>query len=152
MRSVWERESPSASVRNASLQLNTPPTHERLPPHRCEVDLSLVPVNQRQLFSLSLNPGRGVLVFLLAVKTCSGVSVTDLCAAPLDQPHERQHQLENYVSTFRIRLTKRKARAPRAPCGGVRYGPVNQPSSFQIAPLLKGFRSFLPSHLQFRLT
>lgn len=67
--------------------------------HRCGVDLSTVPTNQRQLFTLTLNPGRGVLVFLLAVNTCSGVSIAELSAAPLDQPHERQNQLENYVST-----------------------------------------------------
>lgn len=67
--------------------------------HRCEVDLCAVPTNQRQLFTLTLSPARGVLVFLLAVRTCSGVSVSDLGAAPLDQPQHRQRQLENYVST-----------------------------------------------------
>lgn len=67
---------------------------------RCEVELSTVPVNQRRLFTLTLNPGRGVLVFLLAVNTCSGVTISDICAAPLDQPQERQNQLDNYVSTF----------------------------------------------------
>lgn len=69
------------------------------PVHRCEVDLCALPANQRQLFTLTLSPARGVLVFLLAVRTCSGVSVSDLGAAPLDQPHHRQRQLENYVST-----------------------------------------------------
>lgn len=64
------------------------------------MDLSAVPASQRQLFTVALNPSRGVLVFLLAVNSCSGVSVSDLCAAPLDQPQERQNQLENYVSTF----------------------------------------------------
>lgn len=68
--------------------------------HRCEVELSTVPVNQRRLFTLTLNAGRGVLVFLLAVNTCSGVTISDLCDAPLDQPQERQNQLDNYVSTF----------------------------------------------------
>ncbi|XP_056876215.1 multiple C2 and transmembrane domain-containing protein 2-like isoform X1 [Takifugu flavidus] len=62
----------------------------------CEVELSTVPVNQRRLFTLSLSPGRGVLVFLLAVNTCSGVSISDLCDAPLDQPQERQNQMDNY--------------------------------------------------------
>uniref|UniRef100_H3BX37 C2 domain-containing protein n=1 Tax=Tetraodon nigroviridis TaxID=99883 RepID=H3BX37_TETNG len=62
----------------------------------CQVDLSAVPASQRQLFTVALNPSRGVLVFLLAVNSCSGVSVSDLCAAPLDQPQERQNQLENY--------------------------------------------------------
>uniref|UniRef100_A0A674N3S2 Multiple C2 and transmembrane domain-containing protein 2 n=1 Tax=Takifugu rubripes TaxID=31033 RepID=A0A674N3S2_TAKRU len=62
----------------------------------CEVELSTVPVNQRRLFTLTLSPGRGVLVFLLAVNTCSGVSISDLCDAPLDQPQERQNQMDNY--------------------------------------------------------
>uniref|UniRef100_A0A671TH80 Multiple C2 and transmembrane domain-containing protein 2-like n=1 Tax=Sparus aurata TaxID=8175 RepID=A0A671TH80_SPAAU len=62
----------------------------------CEVDLSRVPVNQRQLCTHSLDQGRGRLVFLLTVNTCSGVSISDLCAAPLDEPHEKKNQLENY--------------------------------------------------------
>ncbi|XP_036951171.1 multiple C2 and transmembrane domain-containing protein 2-like isoform X3 [Acanthopagrus latus] len=62
----------------------------------CEVDLSRVPVNQRQLCTHSLDQGRGRLVFLLTVNTCSGVSISDLCAAPLNEPHEKQNQLENY--------------------------------------------------------
>lgn len=66
----------------------------------CEVDLSRVPVNQRQLFTHTLIPGRGLLVFLLTVSTCTSVSVSDLCAAPLNEPHERQKQLDNYVSTI----------------------------------------------------
>lgn len=69
---------------------------------RCEVDLSKVPVNQRQLFTHTLIPGRGLLVFLLTVSTCTSVSVSDLCAAPLNEPHERQNQLDNYVSTITI--------------------------------------------------
>lgn len=68
--------------------------------HRCEVELSTLPVNQRRLFTLALSTSRGVLVFLLAVNACGGVSISDLCAAPLDQPRERQIQLDNYVSTF----------------------------------------------------
>lgn len=75
-------------------------TYVRFCVHRCEVELSTVPVNQRRLFTLSLNSGRGVLVFLLVVNICSGVTISDLCDAPLDQPQERQNQLDNYVSTF----------------------------------------------------
>ncbi|XP_029354971.1 multiple C2 and transmembrane domain-containing protein 2 isoform X2 [Echeneis naucrates] len=62
----------------------------------CQVDLSRVPFNKRQLFSLSLDCGKGCIVFLLTLNTCSGVSISDLCAAPLDEPHERQNQLDNY--------------------------------------------------------
>lgn len=62
----------------------------------CEVDLSRVPLNQRQLYTHTLDHGRGRLVFLLTINTCSGVSISDLCAAPLNEPHERQNQMENY--------------------------------------------------------
>uniref|UniRef100_A0A8C5HF74 Multiple C2 and transmembrane domain-containing protein 2-like n=1 Tax=Gouania willdenowi TaxID=441366 RepID=A0A8C5HF74_GOUWI len=62
----------------------------------CEVDLSTVPVNQRQLFTHSLNHGKGRLVFLLTVNTCHGVSISDLSAAPLDDPRELEVQQENY--------------------------------------------------------
>lgn len=70
--------------------------------YRCEVDLSRIPVNQRQLFTHTLDPGRGYLVFLLTVNSCSGVSISDLCAAPLDEPHERQNKLDNYVSSCTV--------------------------------------------------
>uniref|UniRef100_A0A8C4H1F2 C2 domain-containing protein n=1 Tax=Dicentrarchus labrax TaxID=13489 RepID=A0A8C4H1F2_DICLA len=62
----------------------------------CEVDLSRVPYDQRQLFTHTIDQGRGRLVFLLTLNTCSGVSISDLCAAPLDEPHEQQNQLDNY--------------------------------------------------------
>ncbi|XP_054463618.1 multiple C2 and transmembrane domain-containing protein 2-like isoform X2 [Anoplopoma fimbria] len=62
----------------------------------CDVDLSRIPFNQRQLFTNILDQGRGHLVFLIRMMTCSGVSISDLCAAPLDEPHEQQNQLDNY--------------------------------------------------------
>uniref|UniRef100_A0A3P8RPI8 Multiple C2 domains, transmembrane 2b n=1 Tax=Amphiprion percula TaxID=161767 RepID=A0A3P8RPI8_AMPPE len=63
----------------------------------CEVDLSRVPFDQRQLFTHTLDQGRGRLVFLLTLNTCSGVSISDLCSAPLDEPHTQQNQLDNYT-------------------------------------------------------
>ncbi|KAK2853477.1 hypothetical protein Q5P01_006138 [Channa striata] len=62
----------------------------------CEVDLSKIPFNQRQLFKHTLGHGRGCLVFLVTLNTCNGVSISDLCAAPLDEAQERQNQLVNY--------------------------------------------------------
>ncbi|KAM6981306.1 multiple C2 and transmembrane domain-containing protein 2 [Aplochiton taeniatus] len=62
----------------------------------CEVDLSKVPVSQTQLFSQPLDQGKGRLVFLVTVNTCSGVSISDLCASPLDEPHERENLLDKY--------------------------------------------------------
>ncbi|XP_061591263.1 LOW QUALITY PROTEIN: multiple C2 and transmembrane domain-containing protein 2-like [Cololabis saira] len=62
----------------------------------CEVDLSGVPFNQRKLFKCLLDHCRGHLIFLVTLDTCSGVSISDLSAAPLDEARERQDQLENY--------------------------------------------------------
>nr|XP_057944773.1 multiple C2 and transmembrane domain-containing protein 2 isoform X2 [Doryrhamphus excisus] len=62
----------------------------------CEVDLTGIPFDQRQLFTLSLDQCRGRLVFLVTLRTSNGVSILDLCAAPLDEPRERQNQLDNY--------------------------------------------------------
>ncbi|XP_055086864.1 multiple C2 and transmembrane domain-containing protein 2 isoform X2 [Periophthalmus magnuspinnatus] len=62
----------------------------------CEVNLSQISVNQRKLFTHILEQGRGRVLFLVELSTCSGVSLSDLCAAPLDEPRERQSQLENY--------------------------------------------------------
>ncbi|XP_054916030.1 multiple C2 and transmembrane domain-containing protein 2 isoform X2 [Poeciliopsis prolifica] len=62
----------------------------------CEVDLSEIPLNMRALFKQPLTSSKGTLVFLITINTCSGVSISDLSAAPLDEPQELQNQLENY--------------------------------------------------------
>ncbi|KAI1904510.1 hypothetical protein AGOR_G00006390 [Albula goreensis] len=62
----------------------------------CEVDLSRVPLGQNQLFTRVLGHGRGRLVFLVSLTPCTGVSVSDLCTPPLDEPYERETQLEKY--------------------------------------------------------
>ncbi|XP_077480942.1 multiple C2 and transmembrane domain-containing protein 2-like isoform X2 [Stigmatopora argus] len=62
----------------------------------CEVDLSEVRPDKRQLFKLTLDSSRTRLVVLVTVGACNMVSVSDLCAAPLDEPAEHQGQLENY--------------------------------------------------------
>ncbi|CAK6967412.1 multiple C2 and transmembrane domain-containing protein 2 isoform X1 [Scomber scombrus] len=63
---------------------------------KCEVDLSRISISKRHLFTLTLDQGRGLLVFLVTITTCSGVSISDLFAAPLDEPQERKNQLDNY--------------------------------------------------------
>ncbi|XP_013873452.1 multiple C2 and transmembrane domain-containing protein 2 [Austrofundulus limnaeus] len=62
----------------------------------CEVNLSEVPFNTRTLFKYRMDPHRGSLVFLVILNTCSGLSICDLGAAPLDERRERQKQLDNY--------------------------------------------------------
>ncbi|XP_042173039.1 multiple C2 and transmembrane domain-containing protein 2 isoform X3 [Oncorhynchus tshawytscha] len=69
----------------------------------CEVDLSSVLPNQSQLFTRVLKEGKGRVVFLIALSTCSGVSISDMCAPPLEEPQEREKTLEKYSfkSSFR---------------------------------------------------
>ncbi|XP_077419789.1 multiple C2 and transmembrane domain-containing protein 2-like isoform X2 [Vanacampus margaritifer] len=62
----------------------------------CEVDLSSVAPYERQHYTLTLDSGRGQLVFLVTISFCSDVSISDLSAAPLDVPAEHQKQLEYY--------------------------------------------------------
>ncbi|XP_036399869.1 multiple C2 and transmembrane domain-containing protein 2-like [Megalops cyprinoides] len=62
----------------------------------CEVDLSRVQVNQRQLYTRVLDQGRGKVVFLVTMLPCSGVSISDLCAPPLEEPNEREAMLDRY--------------------------------------------------------
>ncbi|XP_036819556.1 multiple C2 and transmembrane domain-containing protein 2 isoform X3 [Oncorhynchus mykiss] len=69
----------------------------------CEVDLSSVLPNQSQLFTRVLKEGKGCVVFLITLSTCSGVSISDMCAPPLEEPQEREKTLEKYSfkSSFR---------------------------------------------------
>uniref|UniRef100_A0A8C9WIS4 Multiple C2 and transmembrane domain containing 2 n=1 Tax=Scleropages formosus TaxID=113540 RepID=A0A8C9WIS4_SCLFO len=67
----------------------------------CEVDLSQVPVNQQQLYTHSLVPSAGKVVFLVTMVPCSGVSITDLWAPPLNDPNQREHLMSRYVSCLK---------------------------------------------------
>uniref|UniRef100_I3J4Q7 Multiple C2 and transmembrane domain-containing protein 2 n=1 Tax=Oreochromis niloticus TaxID=8128 RepID=I3J4Q7_ORENI len=59
---------------------------------RC-VNLSKIPFDQRQLIEMEY--GGGHVYCLLMLTTCSGVSISDLCAAPLSEPRELQnHKLK----------------------------------------------------------
>ncbi|KAF6721327.1 Multiple C2 and transmembrane domain-containing protein 2 [Oryzias melastigma] len=60
------------------------------------VDVSSVPLNNRKVCTLDLGPGKGHLVFLLTVRACSGVSITDLSSAPLDEPQQQKALKKNY--------------------------------------------------------
>uniref|UniRef100_A0A8B9L4D6 C2 domain-containing protein n=1 Tax=Astyanax mexicanus TaxID=7994 RepID=A0A8B9L4D6_ASTMX len=57
----------------------------------CEVNLSMLSVNKPQLFTCALELGRGRVVFLVTLTSCTGVSVTDLCAPPLEEANERDN-------------------------------------------------------------
>ncbi|XP_028812800.1 multiple C2 and transmembrane domain-containing protein 2 isoform X2 [Denticeps clupeoides] len=61
-----------------------------------EVDLSGLPVGQRQLYTCVLSHGRGRVIFLITLNPCSGVSISDLCAPPLEEPNEREFMYNKY--------------------------------------------------------
>uniref|UniRef100_A0A3B5B0R5 Multiple C2 and transmembrane domain-containing protein 2-like n=1 Tax=Stegastes partitus TaxID=144197 RepID=A0A3B5B0R5_9TELE len=54
-----------------------------------EVDLSRLPLNERQFYTHVLDPGKGKLVFLVTLRPCWGVSISDIETAPLTKPDER---------------------------------------------------------------
>ncbi|KAL1271829.1 hypothetical protein QQF64_030845 [Cirrhinus molitorella] len=63
---------------------------------QCEIDLSGLPLNESTLFTRELDPGRGRVVFLVTPTPCTGASITDLIAPPLEEPHERDNMLVKY--------------------------------------------------------
>uniref|UniRef100_A0A671PI26 Multiple C2 domains, transmembrane 2b n=1 Tax=Sinocyclocheilus anshuiensis TaxID=1608454 RepID=A0A671PI26_9TELE len=63
---------------------------------QCEIDLSGLALNESTLFTHELDPGRGRVVFLVTPTPCTGASITDLVAPPLEEPHERDNMLVKY--------------------------------------------------------
>lgn len=67
---------------------------------RFEIDLSRLPVSERQLYNHVLDPGKGRLVFLVTLRPCWGVSISDIEKAALENPDERDAVLEKFVRCF----------------------------------------------------
>lgn len=65
---------------------------------RFEIDLLRLPLNERQLYTHVLDPGKGRLVFLVTLTPCWGVSVCDIETASLG--NERDTIKEKLVSFF----------------------------------------------------
>uniref|UniRef100_A0AAY4BLR6 C2 domain-containing protein n=1 Tax=Denticeps clupeoides TaxID=299321 RepID=A0AAY4BLR6_9TELE len=71
-----------------------------------DVDLSRLPVNQQQLYTQALDPGKGRLVFLVTLSPCTGVSVSDL-SSPSSEEHGKwkrmleQYSLKNSLKNFK---------------------------------------------------
>ncbi|XP_040019532.2 multiple C2 and transmembrane domain-containing protein 2 isoform X2 [Gasterosteus aculeatus] len=61
-----------------------------------EVDLLRLPLNEMQLFTKVLDPGKGKLVFLVTRRPCWGVSISDIETAALEKPDEKQAILERF--------------------------------------------------------
>ncbi|KAM6961198.1 multiple C2 and transmembrane domain-containing protein 2 [Aplochiton taeniatus] len=61
-----------------------------------EIDLSRLSTGQRQLYTHVLDPGKGMLVFLITLSPCEGVSISDIQNPPLEQQDERDNILEKF--------------------------------------------------------
>ncbi|XP_072241231.1 multiple C2 and transmembrane domain-containing protein 2 [Leuresthes tenuis] len=61
-----------------------------------EVDLSRLPLNERQLYTHVLDPGKGRLVFLVTLRPCWGVSISDIESATLTNADERDAVIEKF--------------------------------------------------------
>ncbi|KAM7002987.1 multiple C2 and transmembrane domain-containing protein 2 [Tautogolabrus adspersus] len=61
-----------------------------------EIDLSRLPLNERQLYTHVLDPGKGRLVFLVTLRPCWGVSISDIETATLEKPGERVSVVERF--------------------------------------------------------
>ncbi|XP_071356000.1 multiple C2 and transmembrane domain-containing protein 2 isoform X3 [Trachinotus anak] len=61
-----------------------------------EVDPSRLSPNERQLYTHVLDPGKGRLVFLVTLRTCWGVSISDIGTAPLEKPDEKGTIMEKF--------------------------------------------------------
>lgn len=67
---------------------------------RFEIALSRLPLNERQLYTHVLDPGKGRLVFLVTLRPCWGVSISDIETATLERPDERDTVEKKLVSYF----------------------------------------------------
>ncbi|XP_034735216.1 multiple C2 and transmembrane domain-containing protein 2 isoform X3 [Etheostoma cragini] len=61
-----------------------------------EIDLLRLPLNERQLYTHVLDPGKGRLVFLVTLRPCWGVSISDIETAALENPDERDTVVEKF--------------------------------------------------------
>ncbi|KAL1256767.1 hypothetical protein QQF64_012312, partial [Cirrhinus molitorella] len=64
-----------------------------------DIDLTRLPVKQRQLYTYELDPNKGKLVFLVTLTPCSGVSISDIQSSPLDNPKTFEEMQEKYRLT-----------------------------------------------------
>ncbi|XP_076590146.1 multiple C2 and transmembrane domain-containing protein 2 isoform X1 [Chaetodon auriga] len=61
-----------------------------------EIDLLRLPLNERQLYNHVLDPGKGRLLFLITLRPCWGVSISDIETAILEKPDERDTVEEKF--------------------------------------------------------
>ncbi|XP_006924195.1 multiple C2 and transmembrane domain-containing protein 2 [Pteropus alecto] len=62
----------------------------------CKVDIAALPLKQANCLELPLDSCLGVLLMLVTLTPCAGVSVSDLCVCPLADPSERKQIAQRY--------------------------------------------------------
>ncbi|XP_063106041.1 multiple C2 and transmembrane domain-containing protein 2 isoform X2 [Cavia porcellus] len=62
----------------------------------CKVDIAALPLKQANCLELPLESCLGVLLLLITLTPCVGVSVSDLCVCPLADPSERKQISQRY--------------------------------------------------------
>ncbi|XP_008046384.1 multiple C2 and transmembrane domain-containing protein 2 isoform X3 [Carlito syrichta] len=62
----------------------------------CKVDISALPLKQANCLELPLDSCLGVLLMLVTLTPCAGVSISDLCVCPLADPSERKQISQRY--------------------------------------------------------
>ncbi|XP_051004684.1 multiple C2 and transmembrane domain-containing protein 2 [Acomys russatus] len=63
----------------------------------CKVDISALPLRQDNCLELPLESGLGALLMLITLTPCPGVSISDLCVCPLEDPSERKQISQRYA-------------------------------------------------------
>lgn len=63
----------------------------------CKVDISALPLKQDNCLELPLESCQGALLMLITLTPCTGVSISDLCVCPFEDPSERQQISQRYA-------------------------------------------------------
>uniref|UniRef100_A0A3B4XVK6 Multiple C2 and transmembrane domain containing 2 n=1 Tax=Seriola lalandi dorsalis TaxID=1841481 RepID=A0A3B4XVK6_SERLL len=78
-----------------------------------EIDLPRFSPNERQLYTHVLDPGKGRLVFLVTLRPCWGVTISDIGTAPLEKPDEKHkislknsHKCVGEVGFLQVKVIK----------------------------------------------
>nr|XP_004658219.1 multiple C2 and transmembrane domain-containing protein 2 isoform X2 [Jaculus jaculus] len=62
----------------------------------CKVDISALPLKQANCLELPLENCLGALLMLITLTPCAGVSISDLCVCPFEDPNERKQISQRY--------------------------------------------------------
>ncbi|KAK7822166.1 hypothetical protein U0070_000730 [Myodes glareolus] len=72
----------------------------------CKVDISALPLKQDNCLELPLDSCLGALLMLITLTPCTGVSISDLCVCPLEDPSERKQISQRYALQNSLRDVK----------------------------------------------